>query len=233
MILLNLALLGFATIVASMLSSMKKSFSWFRAILLGLWFAALLFCAVWFLQSGKTLYEILEYCRELMLHSGNKAIVLFILLAWVRGFLFIPSWIFLTIAGLTFGLLKGGMIMYIADLGSAILEFAFIRYVARDFLGVHKRPVLAKYNEHLRQKGFATVVFLRLIPVFHFDVLNFALGVSAVRWSDYFWGTLIAIIPGIVAYVLLGAGVEQLSYALTGLGLIVVLAFFGWRYGPR
>lgn len=212
---------------------MKKSFSWFQSILLALWFAALLFCVVWFLQSGTSLHEIVEYARDLIQRSGSKAMIVFVLLAWVRGFLFIPSWIFLTIAGLTFGLLKGGIIMYVADLGSAILEFAFIRYVARDFLGVHNRPVLAKYNEHLHQKGFVTVIFLRLIPVFHFDVLNFALGISAVKWRDYFWGTLIGIIPGIIAYVLLGAGIEQFSYALTGMGLIIVLAFLGWRYGQK
>lgn len=212
---------------------MKKSFSWFQAILLVLWFSVLLFCIIWFFRSGKSLHEIIEHSRDFILRSGSKAIIVFILLAWVRGFLFIPSWIFLTIAGLAFGLLKGGVIMYIADLGSAILEFAFIRYTARDFLGIHNRPMLAKYNEHLRQKGFATVVFLRLIPVFHFDVLNFALGISAVKWRDYFWGTLIAIIPGIIAYVLLGAGVEQFSYALTGMGLIIALAFFGWRYGQK
>ncbi len=212
---------------------MPKNFSWVRIVLLSLWIIVLLVCLVWFLHTGKSIHELFVYCRELILHSGHKAVIVFILLSWVRGFLFIPSWVFLTMAGLTFGLWYGGIIMYIADLGSAVLEFAFIRYVARDFLGVHKRPILAKYNQHLRKKGIATVIFLRLIPVFHFDVLNFAFGVSAVKWRDYFWGTLVGIIPGIVAYVLLGAGVEQLSYALTGLALIILLAVFGWRYGKK
>ncbi len=212
---------------------MQKKISWVRILLFGLWILALLGCLFWFLHTGKSIHELFVYCRELISHASYKAVIVFILLSWVRGFLFIPSWVFLTMAGLTFGLWSGGLIMYIADFGSAMLEFTFIRYVARDFLGIHKRPILAKYNQHLRKKGIATVIFLRLIPVFHFDVLNFAFGVSAVRWRDYFGGTLVGIIPGIVAYVLLGAGVEQFSYALTGLVLIILLAFFGWRYGKN
>lgn len=212
---------------------MSKNFLWLRVVLLGLWIIALLVGLFWFFYTGKSIHELFISCREIILNSGHKAVIVFIVLSWVRGFLFIPSWIFLTIAGLTFGLWYGGIIMYIADLGSAILEFSFIRYVARDFLGIHKRPILAKYNQHLQKKGIATVIFLRLIPVFHFDVLNFAFGVSAVTWHDYFWGTVIGVIPGIVAYVLLGAGVERLSYALIGLILIILLAFFGWRYGKK
>lgn len=212
---------------------MKKTFSWLQVLLLSVWFLALLACLVWILHTGRSIPELYAYSKELVRHAGPKAVLVFIILSWVRGFLFIPSWVFLTIAGLTFGLWRGGVIMYVADLGSAMLEFAFIRYVARDFLGIHKRPILARYNEHLQKKGIITVIFLRLIPIFHFDVLNFALGVSAVRWVDYFLGTFVGIIPGIIAYVLLGAGVEQLSYAITGLVLIIILGIFGWRYGKK
>lgn len=212
---------------------MKKTFSWLQVLLLGVWFLALLVCLVWILRTGRSIPELYAYCKELIRHAGPRAVVVFIILSWVRGFIFIPSWVFLTIAGLTFGLFRGGLIMYVADLGSAMLEFAFIRYVARDFLGIHKRPILAKYNEHLQKRGVFTVIFLRLIPIFHFDILNFALGVSAVSWTDYFLGTFVGIIPGIIAYVLLGAGVEQLSYAITGLVLIVLLGIFGWKYGKK
>ncbi len=212
---------------------MKKSFSWGQVLLLSLWFVALLACVLWFLRSGKSLSEVFVYCRELIRHAGSKAVLVFIVLSWIRGFLFIPSWLFLTMAGLTFGLFHGGLIMFIADLGSSVWEFLFIRYVARDFLGIHKKPILARYNEHLQKKGIATVIFLRLIPIFHFDILNFALGISAVNFADYFIGTFVGVIPGIIAFVLLGAGVEQISYAITGLIMVIILAILGWKYGKK
>lgn len=212
---------------------MKKSFSVGQGVLLSLWVLTLLAVVMWVLHTGKSIPELYVYIRELIRHSGHKAVIVLILLSWVRGFLFIPSWVFLTIAGLSFGLFRGGLIMFVADLGSAVLEFAFIRYVARDFLGIHKKPILARYNEHLQKNGILTVAFLRLIPVFHFDILNFALGISAVSWMDFFIGTFFGIVPGIIAYVLLGAGVESLSYALTGLMLILLLGILGWRYGRK
>ena len=59
-------------------------------------------------------------------------------------------------------------------------------------------------DARLRQRGWPTVMSMRLIPAVPFSVLNYAAGASAVRVLPYTWATLAGLLPGTAAVVILG-----------------------------
>ncbi len=211
---------------------MKHKSSWLQWALLVFWFLVLTSAVIWVLFSGYTPEQLYGLFKSVVRHNGLFGVVIFIGVGIFRGFLFLPSWLFLTISGAAYGPLWGSVIMYVSDVGCALMEFAFSRFIAHDFFVAKQGKLLKKYNVLLEEKGFGTVIFLRMIPVLHFDLLNFALGISTVSWKNYFWATILGVIPGLIAYVLLGAGVEHGHYAWSGLILMAILLVLGWRFGP-
>jgi len=70
------------------------------------------------------------------------------------------------------------------------------------------------------------VLYLRLVPAVSFDALNYAAGLSTVRFADYLLATVIGIVPGTVAFVMLSDALSRPGSPqfLAALGSIVVLA---------
>lgn len=108
----------------------------------------------------------------------------------------------LTLAGgAVFGLLWGTVFnVAAANLGASLAFFA-ARYLGRDFIqGLLKKGKLAEFDREINQSGFKTIFRLRLIPVVPFNGLNFGAGLSSVKYRDYFWGSLIGMLPGTFIY---------------------------------
>ena len=77
----------------------------------------------------------------------------------------------------------------------ASLAFLIGRYLGRDFAASLIGPRLQKYDEAIGRNGFATVLYLRLI-YFPFTPMNFGMGLTKVRFWDYFSGTALGIMVG-------------------------------------
>ncbi|EKD39742.1 MAG: hypothetical protein ACD_75C00305G0002, partial [uncultured bacterium] len=73
--------------------------------------------------------------------------------------------------------------------------FLIGRYLGRDFAASLIGPRLQKYDEAIGRNGFATVLYLRLI-YFPFTPMNFGMGLTRVRFWDYFSGTALGIMVG-------------------------------------
>ena len=124
-----------------------------------------------------------------------------------------------------------------ATLG-ATLAFLIARYFARSFfedIVERKYPKIRDYDEKLEKNGFMTVLIFRLIPLFPFNGLNFALGLTKVKTRDYFLATLIGIIPGTFAYVYLGNSIAEMNYTniIYAIVLIVILSLSFKIYNSR
>ena len=63
---------------------------------------------------------------------------------------------------------------------------------------------LATVDERIGANGFVTVLMIRLIPNVPFDMQNYGLGFSRVRFGPYALATLLGVIPGSFAFVYLG-----------------------------
>ncbi|MBR7744287.1 TVP38/TMEM64 family protein [Phycicoccus sp. BSK3Z-2] len=136
----------------------------------------------------------------------------------------VPKSILVTIAGALFGVSTGVVVAWVAAVVSALVGFAVARRLGREPVARVAGPRLAGVQDLARDQGVLSVVVLRLTPVVPFTIVNYACGVSAVSRRDYVVGTLVGVVPGTVAYTLVGASaVADGSVVLLGVGAAVLL----------
>ena len=80
-------------------------------------------------------------------------------------------------------------------MGGATAAFWIGRTLGREFAASLIGDRLKKYDDAIEKNGFATVLYLRLI-YFPFTPMNFGMGLTKVRFRDYFWGTALGILVG-------------------------------------
>ncbi len=125
-----------------------------------------------------------------------------------------PGAVFLTIAGgFLFGWLVGGGM---ALIGASIGAGAIFLIASSAFGGVLMRrpnPLVARVAEGFHANAFSYLLFLRLVPVFPFWLVNLAAALVGIRLSTFMAATVIGIIPGTFAYASLGAGLDSVIAA--------------------
>jgi len=82
----------------------------------------------------------------------------------------------------------------VGTMSASVIGFSFARFVARDWVAQRIPERFAKHDRAIERHGFQTVFFLRLI-FWMPQVLHSFLGVSKVRFSTHFWGSLLGYIP--------------------------------------
>ncbi|WP_024443416.1 TVP38/TMEM64 family protein [Mycobacterium sp. UM_WGJ] len=115
-----------------------------------------------------------------------------------------PRTAFTLAAGLLFGPWLGVLLAVVASALSAVGVLILMRVFGWQLSRVVQHPRLDALDTRLRQRGWPAVVSLRLIPAIPFSVINYAAGASAVRLVPYTVATLIGLLPGTAAVVVLG-----------------------------
>jgi uncharacterized membrane protein YdjX (TVP38/TMEM64 family) len=118
---------------------------------------------------------------------------------------FAPGSILTLAAGAIFGLSRGVVYVFIAAVLGSSAAFLVARYAARR--AIERRlattPRFAAIDRAIAAQGRRIVFLLRLSPVFPFNLLNYALGLTRVRFADYFVAS-IGMLPGTFLYVYYG-----------------------------
>jgi uncharacterized membrane protein YdjX (TVP38/TMEM64 family) len=115
-----------------------------------------------------------------------------------------PRTAFTLAAGLLFGPLLGVSIAVLASTLSAVLAVILVRAAGWQLSRLTLHPRVESLDARLRDRGWVTVLSMRMIPAVPFAVLNYAAGASAVRLLPYTVATLIGVFPGTAAVVILG-----------------------------
>ena len=127
--------------------------------------------------------------------SGFWAPLIFIFIYTLAICLFVPGTLITAIGAAIFGAYWGFVYVLAGAILGATVTFFIGRYLGRDFAASVIGDKLKKYDEAIERNGFATVLYLRLI-YFPFTAMDFGMGLTRVRFCDYFWGTLLGIIVG-------------------------------------
>lgn len=114
-----------------------------------------------------------------------------------------PRTAFTLAAGLLFGPALGVAIAVTASTLSAVIALVAVRSLGWQLSRVG-HPRVESLDARLRERGWPAVLSLRLIPAVPFSVLNYAAGASSVRLVPYALATLVGVIPGTAAVVILG-----------------------------
>lgn len=121
----------------------------------------------------------------------------------------LPGGLVLTIAGgFLFGWLAGGLLAIVSATTGAMLVFLIARSAVGDMLAAKVGPRMAALAEELKRDAAAYLLFLRLVPVFPFWLVNLAPALVGVRAGTFLWTTALGILPGTFAFALAGAGLD-------------------------
>ena len=130
---------------------------------------------------------------------------------------FVPGSILTLAAGAIFGLGKGTALVFIgATLGST-LAFLVARYLARGAIErrLEDQPRFSAIDRAVGRQGLKIVFLMRLSPVFPYNLLNYALGLTRVRLLDYLLACF-GMIPGTFLYVYYGKALGSLAAVAGG-----------------
>jgi uncharacterized membrane protein YdjX (TVP38/TMEM64 family) len=148
------------------------------------------------------LLESLQWVKDL----GALGAIAFIAIYIVATVAFFPGSILTLGAGVVFGVLEGSLYVFIGATLGATLAFLVGRYIARGWISrkIAGNQKFAAIDQAVGREGFKIVLLTRLSPVFPFNLLNYAFGVTGVSLKDYFLGC-IGMLPGTIMYVYLGS----------------------------
>lgn len=117
-----------------------------------------------------------------------------------------PRTAFTLAAGLLFGPWLGVVLAVAASALSALAVLVMMRVFGWQLSRLVRHPKIRSLDARLRRRGWPAVVSLRLIPAIPFSVINYAAGASAIRPLPYTAATLVGLLPGTAAVVVLGDG---------------------------
>lgn len=143
-------------------------------------------------------------------------------LVFIAGYLvatvaFVPGVLLTLAAGAIFGLLRGTIYTLIGATLGAAASFLVARYLARARIErkIAGNARFQAIDRAVSREGFKIVALLRLSPLVPFNLLNYSLGLTRVRFLDYFLAS-IAMLPGTLLYVYYGKAAGTLASAAAG-----------------
>jgi uncharacterized membrane protein YdjX (TVP38/TMEM64 family) len=159
---------------------------------------------------------------------GPLAPIAFVAIYIAACVLFLPGSILTIGAGVIFGVVRGTIYVSIAATLGAAAAFLVGRYFARDWIA-RKLEGNAKFkaiDEAVGREGWKIVLLTRLSPVFPFNLLNYAYGLTRVPLRHYVLASWVGMIPGTILYVYIGSLSGDLAGAGAGTGVARTPA--GW-----
>jgi uncharacterized membrane protein YdjX (TVP38/TMEM64 family) len=115
-----------------------------------------------------------------------------------------PRTAFTLAAGLLFGPYLGVPLAVLASSLSAVIALLLVRAAGWQLSRLVRHPRVDSLDARLRERGWPAVMSMRMIPAVPFSVANYAAGASAVRVLPYMLATLVGLLPGTAAVVILG-----------------------------
>lgn len=171
--------------------------------------------------------------RDLIASWGWAAWLIFIGIYALVGLTPIPVTVMAVTAGLLFGVVEGTILSVIGVLIGCWGAYWMARGLGREatakLLGSHHHTV----ERHLDQAGFQAVFMLRLLPGFPYWPINYGSGAFGVGQRAYMLASLIAVIPGQISLVAIGAFISAPNIwhgAVVGIGWAVVIVLTIWSY---
>lgn len=217
----------------------KKGVTLKRLLALGLLAGAIFLVR----YTGSTKYLDQENLRQLIASYGMLAPLVYMLIYAIAPALLLPGLPITVAGGILFGPFWGVIYTIISSTIGACFAFLISRYVARDWIEKKLRsPRWRRLDKGVEKHGWKVVAFTRLIPLFPFNLLNYAFGLTRIGFWPYALATFIFMLPACIAFIVFSSSLLDLvrgkvSYTLIiGIVLVVLVSlipFFYQRYQKK
>lgn len=148
----------------------------------------------------------------------------FIFIYVLTTILMIPASIMTVAGGAVFGPLWGTVYVSLAAVVGAGIAFLIARYLLAEWIEENIGSKLRALKSGIERDGVEFVAITRLVPIFPFNVLNYAFGLTKINFWTYFWVTGVAMLPGSFAYVYAGYVGRELFAGKLGLIEMIIIS---------
>ena len=165
--------------------------------------------------------------------SGPVGYLGFILIYIVSTVMMLPGSPLTFAAGALFGFWKGLILVSLSSTLGATCAFMVSRYLVRKSIEkrVLKNKKFQSIDNEINEQGWKIVILARLSPIIPFFLLNYALGITKIRFIHFIFASWIGMIPGTIVYVLMGTmggafingKKSSFEWVLLGIGLIATI----------
>lgn len=167
-----------------------------------------------------------EEFRNWVKSLGAWGPIIYIIVYILRPLILFPAGVLSAAAGIIWGTGVGFLYLQIAANISSTIEFLLARSFARGLVEKYLKGKLVNLEAKIERRGFLTVLLIRLIPNVAWDIQNLSLGLTKVKFRDYFFATLIGIMPGSFAFVFFGSSLLEVLFNPKNLWLILAAILF-------
>ncbi|MDQ3261201.1 MAG: TVP38/TMEM64 family protein [Pseudomonadota bacterium] len=194
---------------------MKNSATLIKLLILALFIGGIV---IFFALGGQKYLnlEALKENRDALIQYADQhyvsAIVIGFLIYTLSTALSLPGGLILSLAvGLVFGRWAGTVVIVLAGTLGATLVFLAARYLFADLARNRMGGLAQKINEGFTKDAFNYLLFLRLVPLFPFWLVNLAPAFTNVSFKTYVIATAIGILPGSFVFANLGQSLGRIS----------------------
>ncbi len=188
-------------------------------------------------MTGAARYLDQETLRQLVAGYGMLAPLVYMLIYTVAPVLLLPGLPITIAGGILFGPFWGVVYTIISATMGACLAFLVSRYVARDWVERKLRsPRWRRLDEGVEKQGWKVVAFTRLIPLFPFNLLNYAFGLTKIGFWPYAAATFICMLPACIAYIVFSSSLLDLfrgkvsAAFVIGIVLVILVSLIPFLY---
>lgn len=133
---------------------------------------------------------------------GKAGYLVYLIIFCLASVCMIPAAILTIVAEITYGPILGAIMAIIGATCGATLCFLISKYFMRDIMMsmIGKNKLFTKIDNGFKANGAKFLILTRLIPLFPFNLQNYAYGLTSIKTSTYVFWTFICIMPGILIY---------------------------------
>ncbi len=149
----------------------------------------------------------IAHLTDLVRGAGASGVAMVFVLYVAFAVFMLPAWVQTLAVGSTYGVARGLLSASPASVTAATAAFLLGRTVLRGWVRrrIEKSPKARAVDRAMSRQGFWVVFLLRLSPLVPFDVLNYALSLSAIGVWPYVVASWVGMLPGTVLYLYLGS----------------------------
>lgn len=170
-----------------------------------------LVAALWLYASGGHELVQVDRLKSWFWAAGAWGGVAFIAVYALLQPLGVRSVFFLLSAPLIWSPASALLLSWVGAVVASAVAFGFARFVARDWAQERTPPRIRRLDDELAKDGFRTVTLLRLV-FYTTPALQFALGVSRVRFRPFLLGTVVGVLPFTLLMTVFGAELSALFW---------------------
>lgn len=187
--------------------------------------------------TGATRYLEQETLRRWIQGYGGPAPLIYMLVYAIAPAFLMPGLPITIVGGVLFGPFWGVVYTITGSTMGACVAFLISRYLARQWVAEKlKSPRWQKLDKGVEQHGWKVVALTRLIPLFPFNLLNYAFGLTKIHFLHYAATTFVCMLPACIAYIVFSSSLldvikGRISPAfVTGLLLIISVSLLPFLY---